>query len=83
LFIKIHTQGGKTMNFFNGFGFGKPHDKGCGCGCDNDFLTIIILFWILTQCGCNIDICEILPLILLLSLLGQCCGGNNTCGKPY
>lgn len=68
------------MNFFNGFGFGKHHDKGCGCNDGGgDFFGLLMLYWFISQCGINIDICEILPILLLLSLLGS---GNN-CGKPY
>jgi hypothetical protein len=71
------------MNFFNGFGFGKHNDKGCGCDDGNDFMSFFMLYWLISCCGINIDICEILPIILLLSLLGNCGCGQNHCGKPY
>lgn len=79
------------MNLFNGFGFGgfgKHGDGKGGCGCDNgcDIMSILMLVWVLSCCGidCNFDICEILPLIILLSLLSNCCGGNqNPCKGPY
>ncbi len=71
------------MNFFNGFGFGKRHDKGCGCDDGNDFMSFIMLYWLISSCGINIDICEILPMLLLLSLLGSCGCGQGNYGKPY
>lgn len=76
------------MNFFNGFGgFGKHGDGKGGCGCEgNDIWSILILVWLLSCCGidCNFDMCEIIPLIIILSLLSSCCGCPNTCNKgPY
>lgn len=79
------------MNLFNGFGFGgfgRHGDKGCGCDDDNGIWGILLIIWLLSCCGCNIDfdICEILPLIILLALLSSCfCGdGHNNCPKgPY
>lgn len=50
-------------------------------GGNNDCCELILLFWLLTSCGCgmnfNID-CDTIILLLLLSML---CGNGDHCGN--
>lgn len=49
---------------------------GCG-GRTNDCCDMFILFWLLTSCGCGINI-DCNTLIILILLL-NCCGGHDDC----
>ena len=68
------------MNIFGNL-FGGRGEK-CGMDC----CTLILLYLLLTQCGCNFNICDIfnsdlIKIFLLIYLLTTCCGGcNDGCG---
>ncbi|MBQ7885203.1 MAG: hypothetical protein IJ318_03835 [Clostridia bacterium] len=69
------------MNLFNGF-FGGHGGDGRG---DNDCCSLILIWLLLSKCGCNFNICDLftcenLKMFVLIFLLINMCGGHDTCG---
>ena len=57
-------------------GFGGQNGKGCDC------MEILMLFWLLSTCGCGMNINIDCDTIILLLLLSNLCGkgeGFNPC----
>lgn len=70
------------MNLFNGIFGGHGND----CRGDNDCLGLILIWLLLSKCGCGFNICELftcenIKLIILIYLLISMCGnGHDNCG---
>lgn len=67
------------MNFFGNLFNGRGEKNGLDC------CTLIMLYLLLTQCGCNFNICDIfnsdlIKIFLLIYLLTTLCGNNDGCG---
>ena len=70
------------MNLFNGI-FGG-HGGECRGG-DNDCIGLILIWLLLSKCGCGFNICELftcenIKLFILIYLLISMCGGHDNCG---
>lgn len=68
------------MNLFNGL-FGGHSD----CRGDNDITGLILIWLLLSKCGCGFNICELftcenIKLFILIYLLINMCGSNDNCG---
>lgn len=71
------------MNLFNGiFGGHGDYNKGG----DNDCCSLILIWLLLSKCGCGFNICDLFTcdtiklIILIYLLLNVCGGGHDNCG---